>query len=72
MQRDTGYKTKTLNYNIYLFIYIWQETMKPDSSGQNKVPVTNFAASRFTALGVFVNKKVLQKGSKKVSTFNTQ
>ena len=25
--------------------------MKPDSSGQNKVPVTNFAASRFTALG---------------------
>lgn len=22
--------------------------------------------------GVFVNKKVLQKGSKKVSTFNTQ
>lgn len=24
------------------------------------------------APGVFVNKKVLQKGSKKVSTFNTQ
>lgn len=27
--------------------------------------------SMFT-YGVFVNKKVLQKGSKKVSTFNTQ
>ena len=26
----------------------------------------------FIALNVFVNKKVLQKGVKKVSTFNTQ
>ena len=38
--------------------------MKPDSSGQNKVPVTNFAASRFTALGSPTNIFGWQQGKK--------
>ena len=36
----------------------------------NSVKKVNYTYNLFT--GVFVNKKVLQKGSKKVSTFNTQ